>query len=104
MKNICQSCGQKSKKYDTVCTACGKKLMIPNIPTYMGYSVVSILFAPTGIAAFYFSYKAGKYLKSGHLEAAISASKQARLWFLVSVGIAVFYIFLYFSLVWNVAQ
>jgi len=104
MKIFCHSCGQKSKRYDTVCTSCGKKLMVPNIPTYMGFSVVSLLFSPTGIAAFFFSYRAGKYLKAGHLDAAIAASKQARLWCAVSVAIAVFYVFLYVSLVWNVSE
>jgi hypothetical protein len=71
-----------------------------NIPNYLVHSILATLFCclPTGIAGIVFASQVNSKLAMGDVAGAQKASENARLWTMISVGVGLVVIVLYFIL------
>ena len=69
-----------------------------NIPNYLVHSILATLFCclPTGIAGIVFASQVNSKLAMGDIAGAQKASENARLWTMISVGVGIVVIVLYF--------
>jgi hypothetical protein len=92
MKTYCQGCGQETKKYKINCSNCGVRVSVPNIPTYITLSVISLfIFLPTGLVALLSSLQISSKITEGNFEDAVKYSKRARIWIVISLSLLMIY-------------
>ncbi|HET6181507.1 MAG TPA: CD225/dispanin family protein [Candidatus Sulfotelmatobacter sp.] len=102
---FCSQCGTNNADTAAVCVQCGRNLLagapVPlqaeglvlppgaTVPNYLVFAILTTVFCclPTGIAAIVFAAQVNGKLQAGDLAGAQAASKNAKLWCLVSLGL-----------------
>jgi predicted secreted protein len=71
-----------------------------NIPNYLVQSILATLFCclPFGIVAIVFAAQVNSKVQAGDIQGAMQASKQAKMWCWVSVGVSAVCMVLYFGM------
>ena len=88
----CPTCGANNADNAAVCVQCGRTLnaMVPaaTVPNYLGFAILVTVFCclPTGIAAIIYAAQVNTKLQAGDIAGAQQASKNAKMWVLISVG------------------
>jgi uncharacterized membrane protein YvbJ len=114
---FCSQCGANNADNAAVCMQCGKSLqaaaspaplqttgvVVPPAAPVQNYLVFAILVTvfcclPTGIAAIVFAAQVNGKLQAGNLAGAQADSKNAKLWCLISLGLGLGGILIYFCL------
>lgn len=89
----CPTCGANNADNAAVCVQCGRTLngMVPaaTVPNYLVFAILVTVFCclPTGIAAIIYAAQVNTRLQAGDVAGAQQASKSARMWVLISVGV-----------------
>jgi hypothetical protein len=115
---FCSQCGANNTDGSQVCGQCGKQLqpaapgaplqatgtVLPPGATVQNYLVFAILTTilcclPAGIPAIVYAAQVNGKLQMGDLAGAQQASKNAKLWCLISLGVGLGGILLYFVLI-----
>jgi hypothetical protein len=90
----CPTCGANNADNAAVCVQCGRTLnaMVPAVavPNYLVFAILVTVFCclPTGIAAIIYAAQVNNKLQVGDIAGAQQASKNAKMWVLISVGAA----------------
>ena len=111
---FCSQCGANNADTATVCVQCGRTLQpgaLPTplgvqgaalppgatVPNYLVFAILATVFCclPTGIAAIVYAAQVNGKLQAGDLSGAQAASKNAKLWCLISLGLGLALILLY---------
>jgi len=111
---FCAQCGANNADTATVCVQCGRSLqagtspislpvqgvVLPpgaTVPNYLVFAILATVFCclPTGIAAIVYAAQVNGKLQVGDLAGAQAASKNAKLWCLISLGLGLGLILLY---------
>ena len=88
----CPTCGANNADNAAVCVQCGRTLnaMVPaeTVPNYLVFAILVTVFCclPTGIAAIIYAAQVNTKLQAGDIAGAQQASKNAKMWVLISVG------------------
>jgi hypothetical protein len=111
---FCSQCGTSNADDAILCTQCGRNLRAPietspaggiqpgykagvNVPNYLVFAIVVTVLCclPTGIAAIVYAAQVNGKLAAGDVAGAQEASKNAKMWCLISVGAGVLIVVLY---------
>ena len=111
---FCTQCGATNADTAMVCVQCGRSLqagappaplpvqgvVLPpgaTVPNYLVFAILATVFCclPTGIAAIVYAAQVNGKLQMGDLAGAQAASKNAKLWCLISLGLGLALILLY---------
>ena len=111
---FCTQCGANNADTAMVCVQCGRNLqpgaspaplpvqgvVLPpgaTVPNYLVFAILATVFCclPTGIAAIVYAAQVNGKLQVGDLAGAQAASKNAKLWCLISLGLGLGLILLY---------
>ena len=111
---FCSQCGANNADTATVCVQCGRNLqpgasstplavqgavLAPGatVPNYLVFAILATVFCclPTGIAAIVYAAQVNGKLQVGDVAGAQAASKNAKLWCLISLGLGLALILLY---------
>lgn len=110
---FCSQCGANNADTATVCVQCGRNLqpgppaplpaqgvVLPpgtTVPNYLVFAILATVFCclPTGIAAIIYAAQVNGKLQVGDWAGAQAASKNAKLWCLISLGLGLGLILLY---------
>ena len=110
---FCTQCGANNADTAAVCVLCGRNLqaVTPAVPqptgvvlppgatvqNYLVFAILATVFCclPTGIPAIIYSAQVNSKLQAGDLAGAQAASKNAKMWCLISLGIGLASILLY---------
>jgi len=110
---FCSQCGANNADTAMVCVQCGRTLqpgtpaplpvqgvVLPpgtTVPNYLVFAILATVFCclPTGIAAIVYAAQVNGKLQAGDLAGAQGASKNAKLWCLISLGLGLGLILLY---------
>lgn len=103
---FCTQCGANNAHTALVCVQCGKNLQpttaptpLPltgvvlapgaTVPNYLVFAILATVFCclPTGIPAIVFAAQVNGKLQAGDLAGAQQASKNAKMWCLISLGL-----------------
>jgi hypothetical protein len=89
----CPTCGASNADNAAVCVQCGRAFQAvatgaATVPNYLVFAILVTVFCclPTGIAAIIYAAQVNSKLQAGDLAGAQLASKNAKLWVLISVG------------------
>jgi hypothetical protein len=93
---FCPQCGENNADSSFTCVRCGRTLrsealppgMQPvNVPNYLVFSILTTVFCclPTGIPAIVYSAQVNGKLQAGDIAGAQQASKNAKMWCLISL-------------------
>jgi hypothetical protein len=115
---FCSQCGANNPDNAQVCGQCGKQLQpaAPGAPlqatgtvlppgmtvqNYLVFAILTTIFCclPAGIVAIVYAAQVNGKLQMGDLAGAQQASKNAKMWSLISLGVALGGMLLYFLLI-----
>ena len=115
---FCPQCGANNPDNALVCTQCGRNLqpsapptplpmtgvVIPpgaTVPNYLVFAILATVLCclPTGIAAIVYAAQVNGKLQAGDLAGAQTASKNAKMWCLISLGLGLALMALYAILI-----
>jgi len=91
----CPNCGASNADNAPLCVQCGRALatVVPGavVPNYLVFAILVTVFCclPSGIAAIIYAAQVNTKLQAGDLAGAQQASKNAKMWVLISVGAGV---------------
>jgi hypothetical protein len=92
---FCTSCGVARADNATVCTNCGERVRRfpppPNVPNYLIQAVLVTLCCclPGGVVAIVYAAQVNSKLATGDIPGAQAASRNAKLWCMISGGIGI---------------
>jgi Interferon-induced transmembrane protein/zinc-ribbon domain len=111
---FCSQCGANNADNALVCMQCGKSLqpggappslpvagvVLPpgaTVPNYLVFAILTTVFCclPTGIPAIVYAAQVNGKLQAGDLPGAQVASKNAKMWCLISLGLGLLLALLY---------
>ncbi len=111
---FCTQCGANNADNAAVCVQCGKSfqagapaaplpaqgVVLPpgtTVPNYLVFAILATVFCclPTGIAAIVYAAQVNGKLQAGDLAGAQVASKNAKMWSLISLGLGLAVFVLY---------
>jgi len=115
---FCPQCGMNNADNALVCAQCGRNLqpaatptplpvtgvVIPpgaTVPNYLVFAILATVFCclPTGIPAIVYAAQVNGKLQAGDLAGAQLASKNAKMWCLISLGLGLAVMVLYAILI-----
>ena len=115
---FCPQCGMNNAVNALVCGQCGRNLqpaatptplpvtgvVIPpgaTVPNYLVFAILATVFCclPTGIPAIVYAAQVNRKLQAGDLAGAQLASKNAKMWCLISLGLGLAVMVLYAILI-----
>jgi interferon-induced transmembrane protein/zinc ribbon protein len=88
----CPTCGASNADNAAVCVQCGRALQgvapAVAVPNYLVFAILVTVFCclPSGIAAIIYAAQVNTKLQAGDLAGAQLASRNAKMWVLISVG------------------
>jgi hypothetical protein len=98
-KLYCPTCGASNPDNAAVCAQCGRTLPAVRpagvVANYLVFAILVTVFCclPTGIAAIIFAAQVNTKLQAGDLAGAQQASKNAKMWVLISVAAGLLFLF-----------
>jgi hypothetical protein len=98
----CPTCGASNADNSAVCVQCGRALQAVvagvAVPNYLVFAILVTVFCclPSGIAAIIYAAQVNTKLQAGDVAGAQLASKNAKMWVLISVGAGLLVAFVYF--------
>jgi hypothetical protein len=111
---FCTQCGANNADTAAVCAQCGRNLQAPTlatplqangvvlppgqtVPNYLVFAILATIFCciPFGIPAIVFAAQVNNRLQAGDLAGAQAASRNAKLWCWISVGVGLGFVVLW---------
>ncbi|MBP5233663.1 MAG: CD225/dispanin family protein [Planctomycetes bacterium] len=97
---FCRSCGEQIADEAVMCPKCGTSVIARTaqtdnataIPNHLVGAILATIFCcmPFGVPAIVYAAQVNSRIAAGDLEGAMKASKNAKMWMLISVSLGVF--------------